>query len=163
VIRAAEATVLAPIALDSAQRAAVLPAATGITFTVGGPLVRGWNVRTDVVNWESATAFRPQTEAHTRLWFESNFLGFAPRGNFHVLAALTHDYRTTLYAPSADGAIGQSTLGYSAIGTVLQVRISTATVYWDFRNMTGHNYETFPGYLMPRNLSVYGIRWEFWD
>jgi hypothetical protein len=36
-------------------------------------------------------------------------------------------------------------------------------ISWDYRNMTGTNYETFPGYLMPRIASIYGIRWEFWN
>lgn len=163
VVRIGEGSVLPPLELDTAQGVVALPMATGLKFFVGGPLARGWNIRTDVVSWSAAAAFRPQTEAQTRIWFESQFLEFAPRGNFHLIAALTHEYRSAFFAPVGADAVGQSTPAFSSFGTSVQVRLGTAIIYWDFRNMAGHNHETFPGYLMPRSLSVYGIRWEFWN
>ena len=121
------------------------------------------NLSSDVVEWNGAAAFRPQTQARSRLWFASSFKESFPTANFHLLAALTHEYRSPFYVPKGSDPVGQTTPGWSVFGSQLEIRISSAVVSWTYRTMAGSNYETFPGYLMPRITSVYGIRWEFWN
>ncbi len=153
-----------PVEFDTTAGGPVgLAAGTATTFTAGGPVWRGWMARTDVVRWNAATTFRPQTQARSRLWFASDFKERFPRANFNVLAALTHEYRSRLFVPSDAGPLAQVASAYSVFGTLLEIRIGSAVVSWDARNITGNEYETFPGYLMPRNASFYGIRWEFWN
>jgi hypothetical protein len=162
-IRNSAATVPAPVLLDTAMRAAPAAEGQGWVVSVTTPVWRGWNASTDVVSWNGAVAFRPQTQARTRLWFASDFAERFPQANFHLLAALTHEYRSQFYVPKGFDPLGQKTPGWSAFGTLLEIRIASAIITWDYRNMSGLNYETFPGYLMPRITSVYGIRWEFWN
>ncbi len=162
-VRVGDRDVLGPVELDTAARAARAPGGTGLKVSFGGPISRGWNLQSDVVNWDAASAFRPQTEARTRVWFDSRFLGAAPRGNLHVLAQLTHEYRSQFFAPNGSDPLGQRSRSYNVYSALVEVRISTAVVYWDYRNMTGLTYSTFPGYLMPRILNVYGVRWDFWN
>jgi hypothetical protein len=153
----------APVELDTALRAVNAPAATGTTFSLRGPVALGWALDVDVVNWDAAGPYRPQTQARTRLWFESSFLGRFPRGNFHVLAAGTYDYRSTTPVPLGTNPVGQSAGAAGVYSTLLEIRIGSAVISWQNRNMVGLPYETFPGYIMPRLTNVYGLRWNFWN
>jgi hypothetical protein len=54
-------------------------------------------------------------------------------------------------------------LGAGTYGTLLDIRIGAAHIFWYNRNFTGKVYETVPGYLMPRLVQLYGLRWQFWN
>ena len=45
----------------------------------------------------------------------------------------------------------------------LEFRIMSGTVFIQFSNLVGKVYYTAPGYMMPRMLQYYGLRWEFWN
>lgn len=162
-IRVDGGAVLAPVELDTVVRTVGSPAGKALVVSAGGPLWRGWQFQTDAVEWDAAAPFRPQTQANTRVSFSSDFHDRFPRSNFHLLAALTDEFRSRLYVPTAADPVGQAAKGFNVLGTLLEIRISTAVISWSYRDMTGSYYETFPGYLMPRITSVYGIRWEFWN
>jgi hypothetical protein len=53
--------------------------------------------------------------------------------------------------------------GYRTVSTLLQVRILTAEIFWNFRNILGERYSQIPGYRLPRLTNIYGVRWEFWN
>ena len=162
-VRLGPGVVAAPVELDTAMRAVRLPQGNAIKVSFTGPLRWGWFVSTDVVEWNAATTFRPQTQARSKVWFSSSFKDKFPQANFHILAALTHDYRSKFYVPLGDDPLRQVSKAYSVFGSQLEIRIASAVLSWTYRNMAGTNFETFPGYLMPRITSVYGIRWEFWN
>lgn len=156
--------VAGPVELDTAAVGLVAPAGSALTFSAEGPVWRGWRASSDVVRWDAASAYRPQMQLRSRLWFASDFKERFPTANFHILAALTHEYRSLLFVPNgAADPVGQSAAAWSAYGSLLEIRISNAVLVWDYRNMAGRYLETFPGYLMPRITSVYGIRWQFWN
>jgi hypothetical protein len=152
-----------PVELDSVLRTVTVPAATGIFGGIHGPVCCGFALDVDAIRWSAAASYRPQTQVRSRVWFESSFLKSFPRGTFHVLAAGTQEYRSTMFVPSGTDPFGQSTQAWSSFGTLLEIRIGTAVISWQTRNMVGSNYETYPGYLMPRIVNVYGVRWEFWN
>lgn len=162
-IRLSGGVVSAPIELDTAMRAVVVPDGTGIVASFTGPLLRGWSASTDIVKWNGAVSYRPSTQARTKIWFSSTFNDRFPQANFHLLAAFTHDYRSQFYVPLGDDPVGQTSKPSSVIGSLVEIRIASAIISWSYRNTSGTYYETFPGYLMPRITSVYGIRWEFWN
>jgi hypothetical protein len=68
-----------------------------------------------------------------------------------------------MYAPSGTNPLGQSTPGAGIISTLLEIRISTAVIFWEYRNVVGAIYSTYPGYIMPRLVNLYGVRWQFWN
>lgn len=162
-VRSGAGAVAAPVELDTAMRAVSLPQGNAIRVSFTGPLRWSWFASTDVIEWDGATTFRPQTQARSKLWFFSSFKDKFPQANFHILAALTHDYRSAFYVPLGNDPLGQVSKAYSVFGSQLEIRIASAVLSWTYRNMAGTNFETFPGYLMPRITSVYGIRWEFWN
>ena len=158
-----QSSLSAPIEIDTALRSVVTPAVTGLTLSVRAPLVAGWSLDVDAVNWDAAGAYRPQTQARSTLRFESSFLKKLPRGNFHLLVAGTLEYRSTTFVPKGTNPLGQSTPGASALSSLLEMRIGTATISWQARNLAGQIYETYPGFVMPRISNIYGVRWEFWN
>ena len=46
---------------------------------------------------------------------------------------------------------------------MLDIRIGTANIFWYNRNYNGKVYETVPGFIMPRMVQLYGVRWTFWN
>ena len=163
VVRASALAVAAPIGLDTAMRNVAIPAGTGVLVGFDGPLAYGFRLHTDAINWNGATTYRPQTEVNSRVYVDANMADRYPQAKFRVLAALTHQYRTAFYVPQGADGLGQSAAGYSVIGTLLEIRIASAVISWQYRDIPGTSYYTFPGYLMPRITSVYGVRWEFWN
>lgn len=163
VVKLASANVPGLVEYDSMAVGATAPAGTGLKVSATGPVWGEWSASTELMRWTASSSYRPQTETHSRLWFASNFANRFPQANFHLSAALIHDYRSQLYVPKGSDPIGQFASAYSVFGTQLEIRIASAVISWDYRNMTGKSFETFPGYLMPRIASVYGIRWEFWN
>ena len=155
--------VAAPIELDTTMRAVVSPAANGKIVSYRGPLLLGVNLDLDAINWSAVAAYRPQTQGRARLWFASSFLHRFPRNNFHLFASGTFDYFSTIYAPAGASPLGQSAAGAGIISTLLEIRISTAVIFWQYRNPVGAIYSTFPGYVMPRLVNIYGMRWQFWN
>lgn len=156
-------TLAPPIELDTVLRTVSTAAATGTIFGLRGPLGRGWQLDMNVIHWNAAGPYRPQTQTRTRVFFESGFLGRFPRNNFHLLVSGTHEYRSTTYVPLGVNPIGQTTPGSSVISTLLEIRIASAVISWQYRNVVGTIYETYPGYVMPRLTNIYGVRWEFWN
>ncbi len=152
-----------PIELDTTLRAVLAPPANGIIFSFRGPLLFGVNADLDAINWSVIGAYRPQTQARARLWFASSFLHRFPRDNFHLLASGTFDYFSTFYAPLGTNPVGQTSPGAGIFSTLLEIRISTAVIFWQYRNPVGAIYSTYPGYVMPRLTNIYGMRWQFWN
>jgi hypothetical protein len=152
-----------PIEIDTTLRTIASPAANGVIVSYRGPLLFGVNLDVDAINWSITDAYRPQTQARTRLWFESSFLHRFPRNNFHLLVSGTFDYFSTLYVPLGTNPVGQSSAGAGIFSTLLEIRISTATIFWQYRNPVGAIYSTYPGYVMPRLVNMYGMRWQFWN
>jgi hypothetical protein len=163
VVTRSASLIAAPVELDTTLRTVSSPAARGVILSFRGPLVLGVHLDIDAINWSVIDAYRPQTQARARLWFESSFLHRFPRNNFHVFASGTLDYFSTMYAPSDSSSIGQSTPGAGILSTLLEIRISTAVLFWNYRNPVGAVYSTYPGYVMPRLVNIYGMRWQFWN
>jgi len=159
----AASLVAPPVEIDTALRTIVSPAANGVIVSFRGPLVLGVNLDIDAIKWSVADAYRPQTQARARVWFESSFLRRFPRNNFHLFASGTFDYFSTLYVPLGANPVGLSTPGAGIFSTLLEIRISTAVIFWQYRNPVGAIYSTYPGYVMPRLVNMYGMRWQFWN
>ncbi len=80
-----------------------------------------------------------------------------------MLASGTFDYFSTMYVPNGTSPVGQSTPGAGIISTLLEIKISSAVIFWQYRNPVGAIYSTYPGYVMPRLVNIYGMRWQFWN
>lgn len=157
------ATLAAPVALDSSLVRVGSPEVKGVLFAASGPVYKAIGFDVSGVRWEGAGAYRPQMEVHGRLGLSTAWLGRFPRNNFHILAAGTYDHRTPMFFPTTAGQVGQTTGTIDVIGARLEIRIESGTVFFQAENTVGKAYETAPGYMMPRRLQYYGLRWNFWN
>ena len=48
-------------------------------------------------------------------------------------------------------------------GPWVEIRVQTAVVSYQFRNVLQQRYLEVPGFVMPRQTQLYGVRWDFWN
>ncbi len=156
-------TVAAPIALDSSLVRVGTGAVKGVVAGMRGLVYKDVGIDLSAVRWESSGAYRPQMEVHSTLFLDSSWPGHFPRNNFHILASTTYDHRTPMFFPTPAGLVGQTAGPIDVIGARLEIRIESGTVFFQAENTVGKIYETAPGYMMPRRLQFYGLRWDFWN
>ena len=154
-------TLAAPIIFDSAYQAVTEAETRGLFATARG---RIWNaLYADVVgvHWEEPGAYRPEWQVRSELYLRSNWISRFPSGHFGILASVRHDYRSEVFFPreSSFGLAGPSRI----FTTQLEIRLVSAVAFWQFRNVAGELYEIVPGYEMPRQGNLYGVRWQFWN
>jgi hypothetical protein len=156
-------TLAAPVALDSSLVRVGTGEAKGVIFGARGPLYKAINFDVSGVRWDGSGAYRPQMDVHGMLFVSTSWLSRFPRNNFHVFASGTYNHRTPMFFPTENGQVGSSTGPIDIIGARLEIRIESGTVFFQAENTVGKLYETAPGYLMPRRLQYYGLRWNFWN
>lgn len=139
-----------------------ITASTGLEGGLSGRIWKGFSFEWRGVRWTEPALYRPQVESHAELRFASSFVKQIKRGTFHLTAGFTHDYRGAVEMPAGTGAVVRAE-GAGWVGGYVEMRIGTAYIFWHNRNAVGKVYETVPGYLMPRLVQLYGLRWEFWN
>jgi len=138
------------------------PSAQGMFGTIRGRIWKAIYADAQGIAWSDTGSFyRPKYQARSELYISTSLIERFPSGNFHLLASAVHEYRSSSLWPDSAGVVRLG--GYRTISTLLQVRILTAEVFWNFRNILGERYEQIPGYRLPRMTSIYGVRWEFWN
>ena len=167
VLRRGATTLLAPAEIDTiyAKAAAVRtePEATGRMVSARGRLWRGVNVDAWALAWSDSTGFyRPRYQTRSELYIQTNLLDRFPGGNFGLLTSLAHEYRSSSRFPTvADSA--RTSPGYRTITFKLEIRVQTAVVSYQFRDLLQEKYSQIPGYNFPRQTQFYGVRWDFWN
>jgi hypothetical protein len=137
------------------------PAATGTTVAIRGRLWRLVNADISAIRWGDSLGFyRSRYQTRSELFIRSNFLQRFPTNDFGLMASVIHEYRSGVRFPV--GSTDVTTLtGYRTISTLLEIRILSATVSWQFRNLLGERYKQVPNFIMPRQTNFYGVRWSF--
>jgi hypothetical protein len=137
--------------------------ATGITGAIRGRVWRFIEADVWAVRWtDTAGFYRPRYETRSELFVRTNLINKFPSGDFGLNAGVTHEYRSGETFPSEHSRNAvTTTVGYRTISTLLEIRILTATLSWQFRNVLGERYQQFPGFAMPRQTNIYGVRWFF--
>ncbi len=147
---------------DSVYVPVELKSATGLEVGLRGQLRGPFSFEFRGIDWGKEALYRSSLESHAELRVATGFKKKLPRADFMLTAAVTHDYRNDFLAPDGAGGV-QRAKGAATLGTQLDLRIGAAHVFWYNRNLAGKVYETVPGYLMPRLVQLYGIRWAFWN
>jgi hypothetical protein len=166
-LRRGPTTLLAPAEFSTqyARAAAVQTEgeATGRMITARGRLWRAVNADAWAVKWNDSTGFyRPQYQTRTELYIQTNLLDKFPNGNFGLLTSLAHEYRSSTRFPVATDT-ARTAPGYRAITFKLEIRVQTAVVSYQFRNLLQEKYQQVPGFNFPRQTQFYGVRWDFWN
>ncbi len=135
---------------------------TGTVATLRGPLFWGFNIDGLVTHWQNTAPYTPQTEAHVDLRYYTEWLSRFPSGNFSFVFQPGMDYRSEAPFPESDGTdrIATSSRVFSVL---VELRILRGVLSYQRRNLVGALYDEVPGYLMPRPVNIYGVRWYFFN
>ena len=137
--------------------------ATAVTAALRGRLWRAVNVDAWALRWNDSTGFyRPQYQTRAELYIQTNLLNRFPRGNFGLLGSLAHEYRSNGRFAIPDDTV-RVVPGSRVLAFRLEIRIQTAVVSYQFRNLLQERYAQVPGFSMPRQTQFYGVRWDFWN
>ncbi len=160
------AVLRAPALFDRTTPVVVEGRATGATFAITGPLFRGFSLNMSGVRWQNAGWYRPQTEVRSELTWRYHWNGKTKGGGFDFMLAGQSEYRTASYVPylKTDGELGLlQTFAGTPLGLRAEFTLKDATISVQLRNLMNAPYTTVPGLLMPGALTVYGVRWTFWN
>lgn len=137
--------------------------ATARTLAARGRVYKAIHLDAWALAWTDSTGlYRPQYQTRSEVYLQTSLLDHFPRGNFGLLTSLIHEYRSNTRFAQADGSV--RTAGwFQALSFKLEIRIQTAVVSYQFRNLLQERYAEVPGYNLPRQTQFYGVRWEFWN
>ncbi len=156
------AVLIAPVVYDTGFKAAVARNMTGTFLRFRGKFWKDVGIDVSAVKWDSAGSFRPEYQTRSQLYANTAWLRKFPSGNFNILFALTHEYRTVAYFPIG-GAEPLRASQYRTLDMLLEIRLLQATLTYQFRNLLNADYTQVPGYGMHRPVQVYGVRWQFFN
>jgi hypothetical protein len=152
-----------PRVFDTTFTARREPAATGATVAIRGKVWRLINADVSAIRWSDTLGlYRPRYQTRSELFIRSNFLERFPTNDFGLMASVIHEYRSGIRFPVGASDVATAP-GYRTISTLLEIRILSATVTWQFRNVLGERYVQVPNFVMPRQTNFYGVRWYFSD
>lgn len=152
----------APVVFDTTFVAGGVGSTTATFATLRGKFYRDVGLDVVATRFENAGAYRPQYDVRSQLYVDSDMRARFPSGNLHILLAVTHEYRTQALFPTTGlGPLESSQ--YRTWGLLLEVRLLTATLTYQYRNFMDEEYQQVPGFFMPRPLNYYGVRWNFFN
>ena len=150
-----------PIAFGAAGDSAVGPA-NGVTASIEGRIWRSVFANLWGVQWlDSSRYLRPQYQARSEVFIRTGLPQRFPSGNFGLLLSVRNDYRSKVLVPVEGGVLPAA--GEHTLSSLLEIRIASAVLSWQVRNIIGSRNYLGPDYLRPRTTNFYGVRWEFWN
>jgi hypothetical protein len=155
------ATLPAPVVFDTGFRAATDGRTTAHFATIRGKFFRDLGLDVVGVRYPDNGVFRPQYHVRSRFYLDTDMRGRFPSGNLNILLAFTHEYRSEALFPTDDGVLESS--HYRVWGAHLEIRLLSATLSYQYRNFLDADYAQVPGFLMPRPINFYGVRWDFFN
>jgi hypothetical protein len=166
-----EATVVPGlIAFDTAFVTTSTISATGPFLQARGKLYKDLGVDAWVVRWNSPGYYRPRMQSREELYLDSQWLRRFPSGHFRIVAGIAHEYRQDVLFPIAGGVEalgdpnGMAALFSNTVTTRLEFHILDAAIFINsFFGTAGGQVRQVPGYLLPRQRVLYGVRWQFWN
>jgi hypothetical protein len=135
---------------------------TGSTASLQGPIAGDFGIDVSGTHWQQLAAYTPQSEAHGDLRFYTQWLSRFPNGNFSFLFQPGVDYRSAVAFPQTNGA-DRIAASSRVVSLLVELRILRGVLSYQRRNLVGAIYNEVPGYLMPRPVNVYGVRWYFFN
>lgn len=153
----------APVVYDTAFLAGAAGRRTGTFATLRGPIWKAVSLDVSATKWTANQPYLPETQVRSELFLDTSWLRKFPRGNFHILVSLSHEYRSAVWFPRTDSTAADFSSQYHVVSTLLELRLYDASISWQYRNILGDVYAVVPGFQMPRLLNYYGVRWNFFN
>ncbi len=155
------AVLVPPAVFDSAFTTIPVARQSGATVGLRGALRYGFSIDASGTKWRYPGPYTPEYQAHADVRYFTQWLSRFPNGNFSFLVQPTLDYRSGVVFPTLDA--DRATIPAHAYSILVELRILRAVVSYQQRNVTAVQYDQIAGYLLPRPLNVYGVRWYFFN
>lgn len=142
--------------------------AQGVLVSATGRLYKDVRVDVQAIRWDGSQYNRPQLHVRTEIALISDWRRRFPRGEFSINARVWHELRDGVpffYGTPAGSTTPDIRITERAnvVTGLLELRIQRATLFYQYRNLTGGAYEQIRGITMPPAVQMYGVRWEFWN
>ena len=112
--------------------------------------------------WERQGFYRPQMQVRSEVYVRTRWLKKFPSGQFVALISVRHDYLDGVSFPTSTGPL--VALSSHQISSLVEVRLVDAVLFWRQRYTIGQQAtQLVPGYTLPRQTTLYGVRWDFWN
>lgn len=160
------AVLRAPGLFDRTTPAIVEGRALGVTYSIVGPLFRGFSVHISGMQWENAGWYRPRTQVRSELTWRYHWTGATTTGGFDFVLSGDAEYRSAAFVPvlTSRGSVTTiPTFAATPLGLRAEFTLKDASIFVQVRNILDLPYSTVPGLLMPSPITVYGVRWTFWN
>jgi hypothetical protein len=141
-------------------------ASTGVLVSTRGRLYKELRLDVQAIRWDKAQFTTPQTHVRVELALISDWLSRFPKGEFSINTRLIYDRRGGVpffYGEGDEGLDLRVTEPAQVVTGMLELRIQRAILFYQYRNLTGGQYEQIRGITMPSAVQMYGVRWEFWN
>jgi hypothetical protein len=135
---------------------------TGSMASLHGPIGGSLSINVSGTHWQQIAPYTPQDEAHGDIRFYTEWLSRFPKKNFSFLFQPSLDYRSAVPFPQTDGT-DRIAASSRVVSLLVELRILRGVLTYQRRNLVGAIYNQIPGYLMPRPVNVYGVRWYFFN
>lgn len=142
--------------------------ARGVLVSATGRLYKDVRVDVQAIRWDGSQYNRPQMHVRTEVALISDWRRRFPRGEFSINARIWHELRGGVpffYGTAAGKGTPdvRMTERANVMTGLLELRLQRATLFYQYRNLTGGAYEQIRGITMPPAVQIYGVRWEFWN
>ncbi len=157
-----DTAVLPPLRVfDSAYVSRIVGRRSGAYVGLRGKIYKDLGSDIVATRWDSADAYRPRYQTRSELNLDTKWLSRFPSGNFGLRVVAVHEYRGDVSFPVTDGV--RTTAFNNVFSGLIEIRMLHGVVSYQVRNMAGETYQVIPDFYMPRAVSIYGMRWEFWN
>lgn len=150
-----------PTVFDTAYVVRSIGRRNGLYAGLRGKLYKDINVDVQGTMWDSAGFYQPRYQLRSDINLTTNWLSRFPSGNLGLKMGVTHDYRTAVSFPVSGGV--RQTNASGILSVLVEIRILRGVITYQGRNIIGNQYQIVPDLFMPRAISFYGLRWEFWN
>jgi hypothetical protein len=128
-----------------------------------GRLWRDVFVDAQLTQWSEEGTYRPRQSGYGYLYVDTKWLGRFPSGSFGFTGSAGYVFRDRVPFPtSAGGSDFGSTI--RELRFQLEIRILDGALFWQqFYRIDPARPEIVPGFGVPRQTNIYGVRWQFWN
>jgi hypothetical protein len=154
--------VIPPIIFDTAFVAYDEGRTRALFGGIRGRVWRALHADVSAFRWERQGSYRPRMQVRSEVYLRTRWLRKFPSGHFGALISVRHDYRDGVSFPTASGPrVARSS---HELNSLIEIRLVDAVIFWRQRYGIGQLPNEFvPGYQFPRQTTLYGVRWDFWN
>jgi hypothetical protein len=135
----------------------------GVYGAVRGRVWRDIFVDAQLTRWSEAGWLRPRQSGYGYLYVDTQWLSRFPSGSFGFTGSAGYLFRDEVPFPTAGGGTDFGS-AVRDLRLLLEIRILQGAIFWQqYFHLQPSRPEIVPGFGLPRQTNIYGVRWQFWN